>query len=92
MASYSARYSIIGLLLLLISTGAYAQDTYPKVIKTSPEIGAIDVDPATTALRLEFDQDMAGGMSWTGGGRCVPGARGQTGLGNAAGMCCHRQA
>lgn len=44
----------------------------PKVVKTTPEIGAKDVDPALTAIRVEFDQPMAGGFSWTGGGDVFP--------------------
>jgi hypothetical protein len=59
------------LLTLLISVPAFAQSN-PKVINTSPEIGAVDVDPATTELRLEFDQEMSRGMSWTGGGEVFP--------------------
>lgn len=40
----------------------------PKILSTSPTIGARDVDPATTEIRITFDQDMGGGFSWTGGG------------------------
>ncbi len=65
-------YTMFAISTLVVATCAFAQDTYPKVVKTSPEIGATDVDPATAELRLEFDQDMAGGMSWTGGGDVFP--------------------
>lgn len=44
----------------------------PRVVETSPPIGATDVDPATPELRLVFSQDMTGGMSWTGGGDAHP--------------------
>lgn len=47
----------------------------PKIIATSPAVGATDVDPALTEISVTFDQDMGGGMSWTGGGPEFPPAR-----------------
>jgi Bacterial Ig-like domain len=56
--------------------GAFKQNTAvaksepgapPKIVKTSPEIGETDVDPELTEITVTFDQDMAEGMSWTGG-------------------------
>jgi beta-lactamase regulating signal transducer with metallopeptidase domain len=44
----------------------------PKIVATSPAIGAKDVDPALTEITVTFDQDMRGGMSWTGGGPEFP--------------------
>jgi hypothetical protein len=44
----------------------------PKVVSISPASGSIDVDPATTAVVVKFDQDMGKGMSWTGGGPHFP--------------------
>jgi hypothetical protein len=46
---------------------ATAKDTAPHIVKTSPEVGAKDVDPATKEITITFDRDMAGGFSWTGG-------------------------
>ena len=44
----------------------------PRIIATSPLVGAKDVDPALTEIKVTFDQDMGGGMSWTGGGADFP--------------------
>lgn len=44
----------------------------PRIVKTSPECGATDVDPALTEIRVTFDQDMRSGMSWTGAGQWLP--------------------
>jgi len=52
----------------------------PKILSTSPAVGAKDVDPATAEITVTFDRDMQGGMSWTGGPPQFPpipdGARG----------------
>ncbi|HEY6225961.1 MAG TPA: M56 family metallopeptidase [Verrucomicrobiae bacterium] len=47
----------------------------PRIVKTSPAIGAKDVDPATKEITITFDHDMAGGFSWTGGGPEFPPGR-----------------
>jgi beta-lactamase regulating signal transducer with metallopeptidase domain len=47
----------------------------PQIIATSPKIGATEVDPALKEITVTFDQDMGGGMSWTGGGPEFPPAR-----------------
>lgn len=39
----------------------------PQVVKTEPAIGATEVDPALSEIRVTFDRDMQAGMSWTGG-------------------------
>lgn len=44
----------------------------PAIVRTVPEVGAVDVDPQTTSIAVVFDRDMAGGMSWTGGGPDFP--------------------
>lgn len=45
----------------------------PKVISLTPEHGAVDVDPATTELRIVFDRDMVTGQqSICGGGPAFP--------------------
>ena len=53
----------------------------PRIVSTSPAVGAADVDPALAEITVTFDQDMSGGMSWTGGGpqfpTSPPGARAQ---------------
>jgi beta-lactamase regulating signal transducer with metallopeptidase domain len=38
----------------------------PKIVKTSPAVGATDVDPKLGEISVTFDQDMSKGMSWTG--------------------------
>jgi hypothetical protein len=48
------------------------QMTAPKIVATSPKVGAKDVDPGVTEITVTFDQDMGGGMSWTGGGPEFP--------------------
>ena len=48
---------------------APAQNAKPPVIvSTVPKIGDAAVPADTKELRVTFDQDMAGGFSWTGGG------------------------
>jgi beta-lactamase regulating signal transducer with metallopeptidase domain len=44
----------------------------PSIIATSPARGATDVDPGLKEITVTFDQDMGGGMSWTGGGPQFP--------------------
>ncbi|MCA9229141.1 MAG: M56 family metallopeptidase [Planctomycetales bacterium] len=39
----------------------------PWVVETSPQVGAIEVDPGLREITITFDRDMGGGMSWTGG-------------------------
>jgi len=44
----------------------------PQIFATSPVVGATDVDPGLTEITVTFDQEMGGGMSWTGGGPEFP--------------------
>lgn len=45
----------------------------PSIASSSPAIGAREVDPATTEIRVTFDQDMhSSGYSWTGDGKLYP--------------------
>lgn len=44
----------------------------PRIVSTSPQVGALDVDPAISEIAVTFDKDMGGGMSWTGGGPDFP--------------------
>jgi len=45
----------------------------PRIVKTSPTVGATDVDPDTSEITVTFDQDMnTRGWSWTGGGEVYP--------------------
>ncbi|MBX7245362.1 MAG: Ig-like domain-containing protein [Candidatus Sumerlaeaceae bacterium] len=48
----------------------------PSIVSLSPAFAATDVDPATTAIVVTFDQDMASGFSWTGGGPAYPASAG----------------
>ncbi|HOW97189.1 MAG TPA: Ig-like domain-containing protein [Kiritimatiellia bacterium] len=60
----------------LILAGALASPARagdrPTVVSTVPAVGAVEVDPAMTEITVTFDQDMAGGFSWTGGGPDYP--------------------
>ncbi len=49
----------------------------PKIIATSPGIGATDVDPGMTEITVTFDRDMGRGFSWTGGGADYPATTGK---------------
>jgi beta-lactamase regulating signal transducer with metallopeptidase domain len=51
---------------------ALEQMLAPHVVATTPAVGATDVDPALTEITVTFNQDMGGGMSWTGGGPDFP--------------------
>jgi len=44
----------------------------PIIVKTIPAIGATNVDPNLKRIEVVFDQDMARGYSWTGGGPDYP--------------------
>jgi hypothetical protein len=66
-----ARLVTVLVLALLVAGSAQAQQP-PKVTQMVPPSGATDVDPNLTELRVTFDQDMAGGFSWTGGGPTYP--------------------
>lgn len=70
-------------LLLILPMGAWTATglaleaaqvvTAPEIVTVTPAIGAQEVDPATTEIRVTFDQDMrTGGYSWTGGGEMFP--------------------
>ena len=62
----------------------------PKIVATSPVVGATDVDPGLTEITVTFDQEMGGGMSWTGGGPefpRFPTARRRSGV-TSAPVCC----
>jgi hypothetical protein len=44
----------------------------PRIISTTPQIGAEQVDPSLSEITVTFDHDMASGFSWTGGGPFYP--------------------
>jgi len=44
----------------------------PRIVQTIPLVGAKDVEPSLKEIVVVFDQDMAGGFSWTGGGDVYP--------------------
>jgi RNA polymerase sigma-70 factor (ECF subfamily) len=53
-------------------SSAQAGQGAPQIVSTSPSHGASDVDPGVKEITVTFDQDMSGGMSWTGGGPEFP--------------------
>lgn len=57
---------------VLAANAAAPEAQPPTVIKTVPERGATDVDPALAEISITFDRDMSGGMSWTGGPPLFP--------------------
>ena len=66
------RQTLLYLLLFVGCLTADAQER-PRVVRTSPENGAMSVDPATNELRVTFDQPMVtSGYSFVGGGPTFP--------------------
>jgi Bacterial Ig-like domain len=51
---------------------AQAGQGAPQIASSEPARGAKDVDPGLKEITVTFDQDMDGGMSWTGGGPQFP--------------------
>lgn len=45
---------------------------FPGIVKTEPEMGATEVPSSLTEIKVTFDQEMRGGMSWTGGKPLMP--------------------
>jgi beta-lactamase regulating signal transducer with metallopeptidase domain len=64
--------SVIGFATTGASDAVERRVRAPKIVKISPENGALDVDPETALLRVTFDMPMGDGMSWTGGGPRFP--------------------
>jgi len=53
-------------------------DGPPRILSTSPQVGATEVSPDISEITVTFDRDMQGGFSWTGGGpEYPPAAEGQ---------------
>jgi hypothetical protein len=48
------------------------ENSFPRIVATSPKIGQTDVPPSTAEITVTFDRDMAEGFSWTGGGPEYP--------------------
>lgn len=69
------RFALLFLLVVFAATTSAADP--PRIVSITPAIGATEVDPATTEIRVTFDRDMSGGMSWTGGGEQFPETTGQ---------------
>ena len=44
----------------------------PQIVKTSPVSGSTDVKTAIKEIKVTFDREMSGGMSWTGGPPLLP--------------------
>jgi hypothetical protein len=59
-------------ILLVLFCAAVSFALPPKVLKTMPENGDMNVKPGPIKIRIQFDQDMGGGMSVTGGGENFP--------------------
>ena len=53
-------------------TNARSQGIPPRVIATIPSAGETEVDPDLKYIEVTFNQDMAGGYSFTGGGPNYP--------------------
>lgn len=56
----------------LVTLIGIASAAPPTIVSTTPEIGATNVDPATSELTVTFDQRMDSGFSWAGGGEQFP--------------------
>jgi hypothetical protein len=74
-----AVFIILGVLTLTDCKSANPPDAVsetpggaPRIVATSPKIGAGKVDPMVKDIAVTFDQDMGRGMSWTGGGPDFP--------------------
>lgn len=44
----------------------------PRIVSTTPRVGAKNINPALKEILVVFNQDMARGFSWTGGGELFP--------------------
>jgi len=44
----------------------------PRIVTTIPQMNATEVDPSLSEIAVTFDQEMRGGMSWTGGPPAFP--------------------
>jgi hypothetical protein len=60
-------FIVLGAVIQNTAMAAPESGALPKIVKSSPQIGETDVDPELTEITVTFDQDMAEGMSWTGG-------------------------
>ena len=63
---------LVSLVLLAGLSSAQAAPGVPRIVSTSPAVAGTEVDPALKEITVTFDQDMDGGMSWTGGGPEYP--------------------
>jgi hypothetical protein len=71
MVSAQARGRVGFLMVLLL--GGMTRAEAPKVATSVPKDGDRKVDPATTEIRVVFDQAMdEGGFSWVGSGEAFP--------------------
>ncbi|HSU56362.1 MAG TPA: Ig-like domain-containing protein [Candidatus Dormibacteraeota bacterium] len=66
------RNAAIAAVLLVGALSRVSAQQAPQIVSTSPAMAATDVDPGLTEITVTFDQDMGGGMSWTGGGPEFP--------------------
>jgi peroxiredoxin len=61
--------------ILVAGSPAWAKP--PRVVKAVPDNGDVNVDPGLREIRVTFDQDMADGYSWVGGGEAYPKTHGR---------------
>lgn len=68
----------ITIFILPMGYSQYDSPSAPKVIKTIPKIGAMQVNPEIQQIEVYFDQPMQKGFSCTGGGDSFPEAAGKS--------------
>ena len=57
---------------IVFDTKGTAPTGAPRLLSTSPANHGNDIDPTVSEIRVTFDRDMGGGMSWTGGPPDLP--------------------
>jgi hypothetical protein len=70
LAVAASLLAVLG--LVTVTDAQTSANVAPRIIATSPKVGARDVDPALPEITVTFDRDMGGGMSWTGSGPDFP--------------------
>lgn len=66
------RPAFLSLLAVSFALACQLEAKPPAIESTNPAVGASDVDPNLNKITVTFDQDMAPGFSWTGGGPEFP--------------------
>lgn len=73
--SQAASLALLAAATLVSPLPLLAENAPPRIVQTTPTVGATNVDPAVQEITVTFDQDMASGFSWTGGGPDRPPGR-----------------